>query len=295
MKTVRTILSALLIMLLFTFISCQKEEIVPEPVKTELTIRIVEGTFDITTITDSTITSPVFKITGGDNASEFNINSNGKLSSNDTLINPYPYFYKVEVTITDSLNKIYNIKDINICVVSAELNSIFDSEKSPFLKSTSVSYGNGVTDNEGNYYNTMIINGQEWMIDNLKVTHYNNGDTIPTTNWIYYGATYHSDSTYKNYGVMYSFNAASGDIAPAGWRVATKSDWHDLAMFSNSSGISFNSFSCPTNHWWTSTFVGTNGDNNAESAYIHPNGEIIHFGTPIEDGFIKHFVLCVKN
>lgn len=38
--------------------------------------------------------------------------------------------------------------------------------------------GNGVTDIDGNFYPSIIINGQEWMQKNLAVSKYNNGDPI---------------------------------------------------------------------------------------------------------------------
>ena len=105
-----------------------------------------------------------------------------------------------------------------------------------------------VTDIDGNVYPTIIIGDQEWMTENLRVTHYNNGDPI---------ATDLSDEDWENadggayavfphfiapgidsdeemaeiYGLFYNwhtFYTEDGGLCPAGWRVPSQADWDAL-------------------------------------------------------------------
>ncbi|MBN2258212.1 MAG: fibrobacter succinogenes major paralogous domain-containing protein, partial [Anaerolineaceae bacterium] len=99
-----------------------------------------------------------------------------------------------------------------------------------------------VTDIDGNIYITTKIGDQWWMAENLKVTHYNNGDSISnvTDNSEWGGLTtgaycnYNNDSTrVSKYGRLYNWYAVddSRGIAPAGWHVPTDEDWKELEMF----------------------------------------------------------------
>jgi uncharacterized protein (TIGR02145 family) len=96
-----------------------------------------------------------------------------------------------------------------------------------------------VTDIDGNVYKTVTIGNQVWMAENLKVTHYNNGDPIVKitdqsawqhTNAGAYCAYGNIDSNAKTYGYLYNWFAV-GDgrrIAPSGWHVATFEEWFTL-------------------------------------------------------------------
>lgn len=73
--------------------------------------------------------------------------------------------------------------------------------------------GETVTDIDGNVYNTITIGTQVWMVENLKVTCYRNGDPIPyvTGNiqwahpWIGAYCNYNNDANYApTYGRLYN-------------------------------------------------------------------------------------------
>lgn len=100
--------------------------------------------------------------------------------------------------------------------------------------------GEQVTDINGNKYNTLTIGSQTWMLENLKVTKYNNGDNIPgvlQSNWTTandaHGYLFDSGSNQVKYGNLYNFSAITDTrkIAPAGWRIPTQADWELLVNF----------------------------------------------------------------
>jgi uncharacterized protein (TIGR02145 family) len=99
-----------------------------------------------------------------------------------------------------------------------------------------------VIDIDGNVYQTIYIGGQCWMAENLKVTHYRNGDPIPnaadTGEW--YNTTegaycnYENDEGYVDiYGRLYNGYAIYDirNIAPAGWHVPSDAEWKRLEIY----------------------------------------------------------------
>lgn len=83
-----------------------------------------------------------------------------------------------------------------------------------------------IIDINGTSYSTKIIDTLEWMLNNLSVTHYNDGTPISDQD-IYH---YNNDATLiAQYGRQYSFSAVSNDLlCPVGWRVPTKEEWENL-------------------------------------------------------------------
>ncbi len=101
-------------------------------------------------------------------------------------------------------------------------------------------YGS-MTDQDGNTYKTIVIGTQEWMAENLKASHYRNGDLIPVEsglNWwnLTTGALtwYYSDSTSNHcpYGKLYNGYATVDvrNLCPSGWHVPSDSEWNILVM-----------------------------------------------------------------
>ena len=99
-----------------------------------------------------------------------------------------------------------------------------------------------ITDFDGNIYRTIKIGNQWWMAENLKVTHYRNGDPIPnvtvSSTWtsLTTGAYCYYDNNSSNldiYGCLYNWYAVNDNriIAPEGWHVPSDSEWTRLSEF----------------------------------------------------------------
>ena len=97
-------------------------------------------------------------------------------------------------------------------------------------------------DIDGNTYETIQIGDQVWMAENLKVTHYRNGDAIPTglsgSKWANtksgaYSVYDNNESNADTYGYLYNWYAVDDarNIAPEGWHVPTDEEWMELEMY----------------------------------------------------------------
>ncbi len=110
-----------------------------------------------------------------------------------------------------------------------------------FLKGLASEIGT-VTDIDGNVYKTVKIGDQWWMAENLKVTHYRNGDSIPhaSDDSAWAGMTVGAYSNYYNneenvniYGRLYNWYVIEDirNIAPIGWHVPSDDEWKILEMY----------------------------------------------------------------
>ncbi|MDQ3193197.1 MAG: fibrobacter succinogenes major paralogous domain-containing protein [Bacteroidota bacterium] len=99
-----------------------------------------------------------------------------------------------------------------------------------------------ITDIDGNIYGVVKIGSQCWMTENLRVTRYQNYDLIPdvkdTVQWsemqtAAYSVYGNDPSNIVKYGYLYNGHAATNfsNIAPAGWRVSSDTDWTILVNY----------------------------------------------------------------
>lgn len=93
-----------------------------------------------------------------------------------------------------------------------------------------------VYDIDSNNYPTREIGGYCWMLRNLRVTRYANGDSIGSGNdslrWVQNATglhkTYAGTASYlSNYGRLYNYKAATDNrgVCPTGWRIPSAEEW----------------------------------------------------------------------
>ncbi len=138
-----------------------------------------------------------------------------------------------------------------------------------------------VTDIDGNVYNTVLIGNQCWIKENLKVTHYPNGDEIPYISdngeWIDLvdnntddAYCFYDNDTNIEYGALYSYAAAIADnwqrdnsdgqgICPAGWHMPTDTDWTILTDYLGGVSVAGGEMKeAGTSHWNSPNTGATN-------------------------------------
>ena len=109
---------------------------------------------------------------------------------------------------------------------------------------------NELMDIDGNVYDSIIINGQEWIVQNFRTTHYADGTEIPniTNDAAWAALTSDAYCEYANsennkdiYGLLYNQYAIDSihelayleiaGIEQVGWRIPTDADLDNLAAF----------------------------------------------------------------
>jgi len=101
--------------------------------------------------------------------------------------------------------------------------------------------GGTVTDYDGNVYHVIILGTQDWLVENLNVTHYSNGDAIPivTSGTVWSSLNSGAYCNYKNsltsdtLGHLYNWYAVndSRKVCPEGWHIPTDDEWKTLLYY----------------------------------------------------------------
>ena len=158
-----------------------------------------------------------------------------------------------------------------------------------------------VTDIDGNVYNTIKIGNQTWMLENLKVTTFNDGAPITQYSFAEFGNNWLNLNTpnafyqwantddlnnvvdeelpFDYYGAMYNHLAIeSGKLAPEGWRIPSEQDFIELENYLTNNGYSGNEATAlkSATGWLESSGNGTD----AIGFRALPNGYINAFGGP---------------
>ncbi len=157
-----------------------------------------------------------------------------------------------------------------------------------------------LVDYDGNVYNTVLIGSQCWMKENLRTTHYANGNTVSngtTSRWAYPSG----DASNKPiYGLLYTWEAGmhgssasssnpSGvqGVCPTGWHLPSEAEWNQLTNYvrsqnhylCNSSSSNYAKALASTTGWNSSTTTCSVGDtpssNNATGFCALPAGYFI--------------------
>jgi len=138
-----------------------------------------------------------------------------------------------------------------------------------FLFQISEKQAQTITDIDGNSYNTITLGAQTWTKENLKTTHFNNGDVIATTTMAtnngpasIYQWLYNYDSLSNAvYGRLYTWYAVVDErnLCPAGWHVPSDTDWDALAIFLGGDSIGGGKMKeTGTSHWSGTDVTVTN-------------------------------------
>ena len=157
--------------------------------------------------------------------------------------------------------------------------------------------GPNITDAESNSYKTVTIGTQQWMAENLKVSKYSDGTTIPnitdntqwqnntTGAWAYFN---NDAANNAKYGKLYNWYAVSKtsngnkNVCPTGWHVPTDAEWTVLTDYLGGESVAGGKLKeVGTTRWSspntdatnTSLFTGLPG------VYRNFNGNYSNFGS----------------
>ncbi len=126
-----------------------------------------------------------------------------------------------------------------------------------------------VIDYDGNVYDTVVIDNQVWLKQNLKTTHDNTGTLIPNVtdsaawaNLTTWGRCYYNNDSaaYDSvYGPLYNWYVANANVCPLGWHVASNAEWQAAETFLGGATVAGGKMKeADTIHWADPNTAATN-------------------------------------
>ncbi|MEW5924118.1 MAG: FISUMP domain-containing protein [Candidatus Zixiibacteriota bacterium] len=155
---------------------------------------------------------------------------------------------------------------VNILDVTYLINYLYKGGATPICDQDDI-----VIDIDGNVYQTVTIGTQVWMAENLKVTHYRNGDVIPNVpddeDWS--GLVSGAQCSYDNneelvtvYGRLYNWYAIndSRNIAPEGWHMPSDTEWQALIDYLGGDDIAGGKIKTAGTDYWSYPNTGATNE-----------------------------------
>jgi uncharacterized protein (TIGR02145 family) len=155
---------------------------------------------------------------------------------NQACLADYAYIALVVSSKISPMKKLMNLKALPLFILVAvsffTLNSCKDKDEE-IVNFT-------LSDIDGNQYKVLKIGNQVWMTEDLRVTHYANGDEIERVKGTnayevvndphYYFVFDDDDQNSQIFGNLYTWGTVSDSrkIAPAGWHVPSHEEWIEL-------------------------------------------------------------------
>ncbi len=147
-------------------------------------------------------------------------------------------------------------------------------------------------DYDDNAYPTFTIGSQVWMAENLRVTHYRNGDAIPNEidagNWaglstgVY--CWYDNDqSANEKYGALYNWYTVydSRGLCPEDWHVPTDAEWTTLTTYLGGTSVAGGKMKATSDLWNSPNTDATNSSSfsGLPGGFRYNNGAFNSIGT----------------
>ncbi|MCK9203556.1 MAG: fibrobacter succinogenes major paralogous domain-containing protein [Bacteroidales bacterium] len=149
------------------------------------------------------------------------------------------------------------------------------------------SYPATVKDIDGNAYHPITIGKQVWLTENLRVTHFQNGEAIPEaknkTEWKNLKSASRCNldndpSMAAVYGSLYNWYAVDDkrNICPKGWHVPSENEWSELTNFLGGEAIAGGKMKNQGHDRWA---WPNSGATNESGFNAIPNGYRSNLGT----------------